>query len=332
MHRVLHLVLYLTFAGAAGAFLFACGPPTPPPTPRIPVRVQLVWTHTNTFAGSYAADRKGYYAAEGLEVTLIQGGPRVDYLTPVAEGVAQFGDGGADDVLLARSEGQPLRAIATVYRRSPVVFFAQAATGIRRPEDFAGKTIRIAPGLGPTLHAIMARVGIPKDRYRVVVTPSDVAQFASGEIPVWGAYINAFVTELERAGHRLNFIYPDNYGVHLYGNCLFARDDFLAARPELVTRFLRATLKGWAAVVEDPTIVGSLVSAYKPDADVALENARILASLPLINTGEDRLGWMRAEVWAGMERTLRTQGVVTKPLDVTTVYTRRFLDEVYKTP
>jgi NitT/TauT family transport system substrate-binding protein len=292
----------------------------------------LLWTHTNTFAGYYAADRKGYYAAEGLSVKLIPGGPRVDYLTPVVEGAAQFGDGGADEMLVARSEGKPLRAIATTYRRSPVVFFARAASGITRPEEFAGKTIRLAPGLGPTLHAMMARVGISRDRYRVVVAPSDAQQFASGQIPVWGAYVNAFVTELERAGHALNLIYPDNYGVHFYGNCIFAREDLLTAKPELARRFLRATLRGWAAVVEDPGIVGNLVAAYTPDTDIALENARMVASLPLVNTGEDRLGWMRPEVWAGMERMLRAQGVVTKPLDVSRSYTRRFLEEIYGAP
>ena len=54
------------------------------------------------------------------------------------------------------------------------------------------------------------------------------------------------------------------------------------------------------------------------------------ASLPLINTGEDHIGWMKPDLWAGMEKTLREQGVLTTPLDVTQVYTMQFLQEIYK--
>lgn len=55
----------------------------------------------------------------------------------------------------------------------------------------------------------------------------------------------------------------------------------------------------------------------------------MIASLPLVNTGEDFIGWMKPEIWAGMEQTLREQGVLTAPLDVTQVYTMQFLEETY---
>jgi len=53
------------------------------------------------------------------------------------------------------------------------------------------------------------------------------------------------------------------------------------------------------------------------------------ASLPLINTGEDYIGWMKPEMWAAMEETLREQGVLTSPLDVESAYTLQFLQEIY---
>lgn len=306
----------------------ACTPTVPPP-PLTRVTVQFLWTHTNTFAGYYAADQNGYYAAEGLAVTFLQGGPKVDYLTPVVNGAAQFGDGGSDELILARAAGKPLLAIATTYRRSPVVFFTLAGSGITRPQDFAGKKIRVAPGLSPALRAMTARVGVSPDQYVEIVTPSDVALFAAGQPPVWGGYLNFIVAEAEHAGHKLNIIYPDDYGVHFYGDSIFARDDFIAANPDLVRRFLRATLKGWQYAVEHPTAVGELVRKYKSDADAALEVVKMTSSLMLVNTGEDYIGWMKLEVWAGMEKTLREQGVLTKPLDVTQVYTMQFLKEIY---
>ena len=310
--------------------LSACAPPAATTPPLTPVTVQLAWTHLPQFAGMYAADQRGTYAAEGLAVTFIEGGSKVDKLAPVLDGTAQFGVASADELILARSEGKPLRAIATIFRRSPVVFMSLAEKGITRPQDFVGKTIRAPANITPTLRAMLARVGVARDQYTVVELPSDLALFASGDVPVWGVYLNGFVVPVQQAGYKLNLIYPDDYGVHFYSDTLFTTDDLIATNPELVLRFVRATLQGWTYAVENPAEVPALTQNYNPDADPLLENARMVASLPLVNTGEDHIGWMKAEVWAAMETTLREQGVLTTPVDVTQVYTMQFLEEIYK--
>jgi len=294
-----------------------------------PITVQLQWIHQAQFAGLYAADQNGYYAEEGLAVTFVPGGSNVDSLSPLVEGSAQFGTATADQILLARAEGKPLKAFAVVYRRSPAVFMALSSSGITRPQDFAGKTIRTPAPNAATLHAMMANLGISQDQYTEVDLPSDVEEFASGRIPVWGAYINALALSVQRAGYEINIIYPDDYGVHFYSDTLIATDDFIAKNPDLVRRFLRASLKGWIFAVENPDNVGPMVLKYAPDADPELANAQMIASIPLVNTGEDFIGWMKPEVWAGMEQTLREQGVITNPIDVQQTYTMQFLEEIY---
>ncbi len=306
--------------------LTGCQRATPALTP---VTVQLQWTHQAQFAGLYAADQMGYYAAEGLAVIFLPGGSDVDNVASVSDGKAQFGVATADQLIVARAAGQPLTAVATIYRRSPTVFIALAESGITRPQDFAGKKIRAPQPTVPTLHAMTARVGVTPDQYTEVNLASDVALFASGEAPVWGVYVNALALTVQQAGYKINLIYPDDYGVHFYGDALFARADFIAANPDLVRRFLRASLKGWTYAVEKPSAVGPLIAKYDPQADAALENAKMTASIPLVDTGEDTIGWMKPEVWAGMEKTLREQGVLTKPVDVTQVYTMQFVKEVY---
>lgn len=307
----------------------SCRPAEAPPAALAPVTVQLLWTHNAEFAGFYAADQQGYYAAEGLAVTLVESGATGDYLTPVAEGRAHFGDAGADELILARASGKPLRAIATIYRRSPVAFAALADSGITRPQDFVGKTIRITPQVAAPFYAMMERVGIRRDQYTEVNLPSDIDLFASGRAQVWSVYVNNFAVTVQQAGYRLNLIYPDDYGVHFYADSIFTSDELLAQNPDLVRRFLRATLKGWTYAVENPTTIGPMVQKYAPQADAALETMKMLAALPLINTGEDHIGWMRPATWASMERTLRQQRVLTEPVDPSTVYTLQFLQEIY---
>ncbi len=259
--------------------LIACTPTTAPAQPLTPITVQLLWTHNAQFAGFYAAEKKGYYADEGLAVALLEGGPTVDYLTPIANGAAQFGDAGADELILARAVGKPLRVLATIYRRSPTAFVTLADLGITCPQDFVGKTIRITPQVAAPFHAMMARVGIRPDQYSEANLPSDLAPFASKQVPVWSVYMNNSAVTMQQAGYQLNFIYPDDYGVHFYADSIFTSDEFLAKNPDLVRRFVRATLKGWTYAVENPTVIGPLVLQYTPQADAALENAKMTAAL-----------------------------------------------------
>jgi NitT/TauT family transport system substrate-binding protein len=309
--------------------LAACQDISTTENPLTPITVQFQWTHQAEFAGFYAADQNGYYAEEGLAVTFLPGGPNIDNLASVAQGTAQFGTAPADQLIAGRAGGQPLQAIAVVYRRSPTVFITLADSGITRPQDFAGKTIRTPLSIATTLHAMTSKVGVSPDQYSEINLASDVERFLTGNEQVWGAFLTGMVVTLQQMGHQPNIIYPDDYGIHFYGDSIFTTDDLLASDPDLVLRFLRATLRGWQWAVENPGQIGAMVVNYEPQADPALEIAKMMVSLPLVNTGEDHIGWMKPEIWAGMEQTLREQGELTAPLDVTQVYTLQFLEEIY---
>ncbi len=310
-----------------GLGLAACGLQASSETKLTPVIVQLSFTHQAEFAGFYAAEHQGYYAEEGLQVSFLEGGPEVDFITPVVNGAAQFGVAQPADLILARAAGMPVRTIAVIYRRSPIVFFSLSNSGITEPQDFIGKKIRSTTTLDRTLRAMMSWLEIEPDRYEVVYLPSDVASFASGDVPVWGGLLNIFVLEVQRAGHEINLIYPDDYGIHFYGNILITTDGLIQQNPDLVHRFTRATLRGWTHVVENPGTTGDFVQRYNPNANPELENERMIASIPLVNTGEDYIGWMKPEVWAHMEQTLREQGLLNSPLNLNDLYTMQFLRE-----
>lgn len=314
----------VTIPGIAGCSSF-------PATPELEeVTVQLSWVHQAEFAGLYAADQLGYFAEEGIDVTFVEGGQEVDSIAPVASGSVQFGIAQPANLLLARSSGSDVRSIAVIYRRSPIVFFALADSGIVRPQDFVGKKIRSALTIDQTLRAMMTKVGIGPELYETVYLPSNVDEFASGEVPVWSGFINVFALEVQRAGYEINIIYPDDYGIHFYGDVLFTHDALIESNPDLVLRFTRAALRGWTYVVENPDAVGAFVQRYNPNADPELEVDRMIASIPIVNTGEDFIGWMRPEIWQMMEKTLREQDVLTDPLTVEQVYTMQFLEEIYR--
>jgi len=307
----------------------ACSPRVNSTPALTPVTLQLSWLHQAEFAGFYAADQLGYFAEEGLQVSFVEGGSAVDFIAPVVNGTAQFGVAQPADLILARAAGKPVRSIAVIYRRSPIVFFSHADLNITRPQDFVGKKIRSAITLDQTIWATMARIDIQPDQYEIVYLPGDISLFASREVPVWVGFINVIALDVQRAGYEINIIYPDDYGIHFYGDVLITTDDLIARDPDLVQRFTRAVLRGWTFALENPDAIGEFVQKYNTEAEAALENARMIASIPLVNTGEDFIGWMKPEVWVGMEQTLREQNLLTNAVDVEQVYTMQFLEEIY---
>ncbi|MEE9401785.1 MAG: ABC transporter substrate-binding protein [Desulfobacteria bacterium] len=327
--KSLRKLTILGIAVFASVFLATC---TLQETERPPdeVTVQLKWTHQSQFAGFYVADMNGYYTEEGIAVTFIEGGPTIDTHTAVLNGTTQFGVTGADRIIVGRAQGNPLRAVAVIYRRSPSVYVAAADSGISRPEDFVGQNILAAINAHPVLHAMMSRVGVERDQYTVVTVPYDPDLFTSGETSVWAVYLTGSIRILQNAGYELNIIYPQDYGIHFYADTIFASDDFLGENPELVARFLRATLRGWQWAIENPEEAGALPVTYNPELDLEEQIAQMEASVPLIHTGQDHIGWMRAEVWEGMHDTLLEQGMIDGPIALDEIYTLQFLEEIYE--
>lgn len=314
-----------------GYLFTSCLPATTSKSIFTSITVQLQWTHQATFSGMYAADQMGYYRDEGLQVKFLEGGPSIDHLSTVANGGAEFGTTSADSFILARSQGKSLRAVAVIDQLSPIVFVTLANSGITRPQQFAGKTIRSTSSLQSTLHAMTSFVGVAPSQYKEISLPSDVSLFATGEVPIWGMFINGMVIDIKQAGHAINIIHPDDYRIHFYGDVIFTTDQMIEEKPELVLKFLKATLKGWTYAITNPQAMGEMVKRYNPDADLAIENKKMLATLNLVNTGEDPIGWMREEIWEEMENTLTLLGILTKPLDMSTVYDKEFLEEIYQT-
>jgi ABC-type nitrate/sulfonate/bicarbonate transport system substrate-binding protein len=195
--------------------------------------------------------------------------------------------------------------------------------------DFIGRKVRTALTIDQTLQAIMAKEGITQEQYEPVYLSSETGQFASGDVLVWGRSINVFVVEVQKAGYKVNIISPDDYGIHFSGDTLITTDSLIRNNPDLVQRFLRASLMGWTYALENPEAAGTYVGKYTPNVNGDLEADKMIASIPLINTGEDHIGWMKHETWDALVQTLRAQEDLKQPLQVDDVYTMQFLEEMY---
>jgi len=281
------------------------------------------------------AQEKGYYAQENLKVNFLEGGPGVDIAQRVLSGQADFGVLAPEFILMARSQGQPLTSISAIYRRSAVVFVARADSGIVRPADFLGKTVATKSESGAVVdletqfYAMMNQLGLDVSQVNIVPYDSDYTAFYQGEADVTAAYFTGGLIRMRQQGLQLNLIWPADYGVHFYSDTLVTTDELVAENPDLVLRFLRASLRGWQTAIEDYTQAVAITLEYAQVKDAALQTAMMEAMLPLVHTGEDHIGWMKAERWQGMYDILHEQRLLAAPFDVQRAYTLRFLQEIY---
>ncbi len=314
----------------AVALLAACQPQEVEKPPE-EVSVQLKWVHQAQFAGFYLAQERGYYADENVEVTLVEGGPGIDVLEQVATGGADFGVHAPDAILMRRSQEEPIVAIATIYRRSPMVFASLPTSGIERPTDFLGRSVAVVGVIEfeLQLEAMIEKLGLDIHQIQIVPHSYDLTPLYNGEVDSIGVYSTGGLIRAHQAGHELNLIWPSDYGVHMYADTLITTDQLIGENPELVTRFLRATLRGWREAIEDTEAAVEITLKYAREADAELQTQMMEASLPLIHTGQDHIGWMRAEVWQGMHDILLEQGLLDEPVDVDKVYTMEFLQKTY---
>ena len=119
------------------SLLVGCGSESPAePAAMQDVTLKLKWVHQAQFAGNYVAKEKGMYDAEGVNLNIEPFSFDDTTIDSVVSGHADFGITGADELLLARAAGKPIKAFAVIYKINPVCAYALAESGIEKPQDF----------------------------------------------------------------------------------------------------------------------------------------------------------------------------------------------------
>lgn len=325
---VIILALLLVGCNVASSAATETAPPTQ-------VNIQLSWIDTIEYSGFYMAEEKGYFAAENLAVTLntYDFDKPLEPIEQVAAGKAQFGTASAGGVLLARAEGKPVVAVATIYQRNPSVLISLAEKNITRPQDLAGKKVMIDTA-SPDSVVYMALMASQKelDPAQVIIVPrTDFSNdlLIKGEVDVMDAYINNQPVQLEKEGYKVNMLIPANYGIDMYANVIITSEEMIAKNPDLVERFVRAMTRGIQSAIDDPKEATTLTAARNKEINFESELESMNRSLPLFNPAGSRPGTMTPEIWASVQQMMLDRGLLKESLEVEKAYTLTFLDKVY---
>jgi ABC-type nitrate/sulfonate/bicarbonate transport system substrate-binding protein len=278
------------------------------------VTVQMKWKHHFQFAGYYAAQRMGYFAAEGLDAKLVEGGPGRDPLRDVMTAQAGYGIDDSE-LLVARTQGLPVVVVAAIFQHSPYVLMTRTADGIKEPKDLVGKRVMVDFDQRQNqFKAMCIHEGIDPSKITFLPNSWNLADLAEGRTDAMSGYLGKETYQLEQMGVPVSIIRPGEHGIDFYGDCLFTTEKEAHEHPARVQAVRRAVIKGWAYALQHPEEVDSWILAMPgvQARGIRLENlaAEAEAMKSLILSDIVPLGHLNEERWQAILAVYKELGIL----------------------
>jgi len=290
-----------------------------------PVRLQLDWYPQPEHGGFFTAQLLGYYKEEGLDVTFL---PLPQYGSAaqlVASGKADLGLGSSDAVLEWNSNGLPLVAVSATMQHDPQAVMVHKDSPIHDFKDLEGHSIAAQTG-ATWLKYVTHRYNL--HQVREVPSTLSIASFLADPGYVQQIFITSEPFFAKQAGTDVRTLLISSSGYDPY-RVSFTTRDFVTQHPDLVAKFVRASIRGWQAYLNNPTATNAYLLKLNPALNPAQEaySANALREGGFI-TGTDpsspQTGRMTAARLQTLYEQLKSLGILHGPVDPTTTYSLSF--------
>lgn len=294
------------------------------------VNFQLSWLHSVQFGGSYIAANMGYWADQGLDVSLNQGGPNAPVEPPVVSGTALAGISAADYTAAAVAQGAPFKIIAVAMQKNPFAIASLAGNPVNAPADLVGKRIGMAVANTPVLQALCTLNGVDINEIEIVPTQYDPAPLVSGQVDCLLCWETDLPIAMAVQGVDNTTMLMADHGYALHSQTYIATDDTIANRRADLISLLKGEVMGWNDYLADTDAAAALTVEMFPDAGLDLQTQRLQAArqVPLMFsdlTSENGFGWFTDDTVAANIETLSLLG-----RDVSAdLWDRSLLEEVH---
>ncbi len=262
------------------------------------VTLQLQWVTQAQFAGYYVALEKGFYEEEGLNVTILPGGPDIAPPQVLAGGGADVMLNWMPSALAAREKGLPVVNIAQPFKTSGLMLTCWKDTGIESVADFKGKTIGVwFFGNEYPFLSWMSQEGISTDGGEDGVTVlkqgfnvDPLLQRQADCISTmtyneYGQVLDAGVSEDE----LVTFKYEEQ-GVATLEDGIYALEENLEdpVFVDKMVRFVRASMKGWKDAEANPEEAAAIVLDYdETGAQTEAHQVRMMGEIAKLTAGSN---------------------------------------------
>jgi len=292
----------------------------------------LDWVAEAEYGGYYQAVATGLYAKHGLKVTIRQGGPSVNQMQLLMAGRLDFNLGGGRAIEFVQ-QNLPFVAVAAIFQKDPSVLLAHPGQGNDSFPALKGKPMLIAADARSSWWRFLAgKYGYSESQIRPYTF--NMQPFLADKKLVQQGYLGSEPFAIEQAsGIKPVVLMLADAGYAGYANIVTTSTKMVAEKPDVVQRFIDASIEGWYSYLYgDPTPGNKLIRQDNPEMPDALLNYGhdIMKTRGIVDSGDALklgIGAMTDARWAAFYQSMAAVGVYPKGLDVTKAYTTRFVDK-----
>jgi NitT/TauT family transport system substrate-binding protein len=295
----------------------------------IPVKLQTDWYPQPEHGGFYDAQLRGYYKDEGLDVTILPGGPYTNSDQQVSLGAVQFAMGSSDHVLQVVGNDLPIIAVAATMQHDPQALMVHQDSPVHSFQDLEGQNVAIRLGLSTWFDFLVKHYQL-KDVHEIPATYS-VAAFLADPKYIQQVFVTSEPFFARQAGVQVRTLLISQTGYDPYRVMVTSRT-LLAEHPEIVEKFVRASVRGWKDYLVHPDDVNEAIAKLNPAMSVPLmkfsyealrDQHFITGNAP---NGAD-LGHFDPARWNSMYQQLLQLKLIHHSFDPATAYTVRFANK-----
>jgi NitT/TauT family transport system substrate-binding protein len=295
-----------------------------------PITFQLNWVAGGANAGFAAAVAEGFYRDAGLDVTLVQGNGSGNTAQLVANGRSEIAYADAVAVSQLIAKGAPMKVLSTVYQSNPNEVSALKKTGIKSIKDLAGKKVGVPSGSSQTtmLPLLLKANNLMESEVNLINMPPTamVPSLLQGQVDAILGSVDSYQIQLEAQGAQTdNFMFAD-HGVPTVSTSIFASDNYIKNNPEVIKKFIAASLKGWYFALDNPEKAVKDLKSVFPEMNEKLATAELASIKPLLCSGGAKyIGKAEDALWVKTQDLLSEVKLLPAGQDPKTYYTNAYL-------
>lgn len=324
-----------------GVFLLGLSLMTSPAAWAEKITLKLNWVPGGDHCFYYVAKEKGFYKAKGLDVHIERGQGSGDTVKRVELNTVDVGLADTGTLVVARSKGAKVKVIGMIYSKSPNGIKTWKGSGITKPKDLEGRKVGVPPGDAQRVlwPALAAANGIDMNKVTLInIKPAAKAQsLAAKQVDAVFDWIvgNQGYWEAGLDKEKLVLIPWAKWGVNPYGNALMASEKTIKERPDMLRRFMDASMRGWKWSIENPEQANEIFIKSNPEVPLLAALGRFandiqdLVDVPM--NQKYRLGWIDKGRMEETVNILNKYFPVERPVTAQEMFTVEFLPD-YKMP
>lgn len=268
------------------------------------VSLRLNWYLGGLHSPFYLGVERGYYRDEGIDLVLNEGRGSAAAAQIVGAKGDTFGMSDAGSLMLAASKGMPIQSFFSLLSSSDFAVISLEENGIKSAKDLEGKTVASSAGdaLTQLLPAVIEANGLSKDKIKVVFMDPPAKPVALMEKKVdalLGGASDQFWLVKYKGFKPTRLMFAD-IGVDTIGMTLHAHTDTLKENPDLVRRFVKASIRSWEAAQQDPAAAAKAAVKAKPDLNASSTEDQLRTNLTQLHSKNSQgksIGYSAPQDW-----------------------------------